>query len=62
MEHYNMDQINEVYAKLGICVEDPQKEEATSFRSQNAETVQFGIYTKDGFGYTNNTNFPPQNL
>lgn len=41
--------------KLGLPIDDTLDQE-DAFLSHNWHSVPFGIYTEDGFNYTNNTN------
>lgn len=53
----NMETIKDIYAKLGISVDQESEKAVLDFWSQKSELPQFGIYTEGGFNFSSNTNF-----
>jgi hypothetical protein len=53
----SIEDIKEVYAKLGISVDQNGEKGNCDFGSLKSDFSQFGIYTEGGFNFTNNTNF-----
>ena len=55
MENINIEEIKEVYEKLGIPINDESVQQDISLLN-NWNSVPFGIYTENGFNFSNNTN------
>ena len=58
MDKINMDEILGLYEKLGIQVENTHITQDISI-SHNWNSTPFGLYTENGFNYSNNTNLKP---
>lgn len=59
MKNINMEEILDVYKKLGIPINDDVLSSAdlcSQNVSQNQKSIPFGIYVENGFNYSNNTN------
>lgn len=59
MKNLNLEEILDVYKKIGIPIDDDVLSYADLYSqnvSQNQKSIPFGIYVENGFNYSNNTN------